>query len=647
MDNDALKEYIPVPGDLIALKHFLGSSEVRKKGKKQSLMEKLKTRLLQKDEDGKNDDGIGSSNLTQIKKKKQNAEKSHYMVELGWMHWSNAKHDYIQVRTKKGGGTRYVRLSKKDTRNEIITEAKKLFFPNSISPIGGEKDMIFDLTDFKCQSLTPPNTTIEDMVNIAKLPKLRFYLSTKLISDLSDDNELPDILGNDTDELPDILGNDIDADPGTSQDSGKSGDNTEPALESSFKEVLTELQTSNPQNISNDSLSEIINMSVDTMSRNLSDQVLGTTSPILHTSTPETMWEDSLGEIQIPGWSGQSDRQPKPVDINVHRGHILRDLRALFKCTPDIDFKRDIITFSVTLPNGEKEQADDNGGVMRDAISEFWDSFYEECTLGRDIKVPCLRHDYQAEDWIAVAHVIAMGWILQKIFPIRLAPSFLHCVLYGMEMSEDSSKSIIEEFLMFIPDSERVVLQQALSDFDNTEMEDLQDVLSNHECKVLINKQNIKSIVSQIARKELIQEPSFIKECFFNTLMTYGLEIDLNTIIEKLTPTTKKILAILDCEENEAPSFKLLKKYIRELDDVNLSSFLRFTTSSNLMLYDTKGEYYRLIVRIVDISGLQRRPIAHTCGRVLEIPKAYENYPQFRIEFNKVLKSNVWVMDIH
>ncbi|KAK5862890.1 hypothetical protein PBY51_018241 [Eleginops maclovinus] len=41
-----------------------------------------------------------------------------------------------------------------------------------------------------------------------------------------------------------------------------------------------------------------------------------------------------------------------------------------------------------------------------------------------------------------------------------------------------------------------------------------------------------------------------------------------------------------------------------------------------------------------------RRPIGHTCAFVLEVSDSYDNFPDFRSEFNAVLDSNIWVMDI-
>lgn len=43
--------------------------------------------------------------------------------------------------------------------------------------------------------------------------------------------------------------------------------------------------------------------------------------------------------------------------------------------------------------NGTPEVAEDNGGVMRDSLTEFWDTFYLQFTEGNECKVPVLRHD--------------------------------------------------------------------------------------------------------------------------------------------------------------------------------------------------------------------------------------------------------------
>lgn len=45
-------------------------------------------------------------------------------------------------------------------------------------------------------------------------------------------------------------------------------------------------------------------------------------------------------------------------------------------------------------------------------------------------------------------------------------------------------------------------------------------------------------------------------------------------------------------------------------------------------------------------SKFTRRPISHTCGCVLEVPHSYSSFVELREEFDLVLTSGVWVMDI-
>ena len=44
---------------------------------------------------------------------------------------------------------------------------------------------------------------------------------------------------------------------------------------------------------------------------------------------------------------------------------------------------------------GNEELGEDDGGVLRDALSAFWSTFYDSCTLGEEERVPALRHDFK------------------------------------------------------------------------------------------------------------------------------------------------------------------------------------------------------------------------------------------------------------
>ena len=49
-------------------------------------------------------------------------------------------------------------------------------------------------------------------------------------------------------------------------------------------------------------------------------------------------------------------------------------------------------------------------GVFHDALSAFWNSFYDLCTNGKDERVPVIRHDLQVAEWEAIARITVKGY---------------------------------------------------------------------------------------------------------------------------------------------------------------------------------------------------------------------------------------------
>lgn len=90
----------------------------------------------------------------------------------------------------------------------------------------------------------------------------------------------------------------------------------------------------------------------------------------------------------------------------------------------------------------------------------------------------------------------------------------------------------------------------------------------------------------------------------------------------------------------QTPTSVHLKRFIRELDEIKLQKFLRFCTGSDLIVTDS------IYVEFKEMPEFERRPIGHTCGKILQIAESYDNFPDFRSEFNAVLESTVWIMDI-
>lgn len=323
----------------------------------------------------------------------------------------------------------------------------------------------------------------------------------------------------------------------------------------------------------------------------------------------------------------------------LHRSDIFGDMMKAFEQEffDDCNLKIEMI-----LPNGQSEMAEDIGGVFRDSLSEFWSTFYEKCTVGTNLKIPYLRHDFGEIQWKSIAKIFVKGFKTQEYIPIKLAPVFLKsCFNETIDENE-----LLENFLQFLCESERDLINEALNDFNSVENDDLMEFFSNMDTKWFPTEENLKRLVIDIAHRELIQKPAFVVKCFSDEIgISSGISFqEIQNHYSKITPTVKNCLKKLKMDEHIATSnqkriFQFIKKFIKEADERTRMYFFRFCTGSDLPI-----KYIN--VSFIDADGILRMPVAHTCSGLLQVPETYEDFVRFRSEINALLNSNIWVMDM-
>lgn len=123
MTDTELSTYLPIHGDRLRLRQLLKSEHgVKKKKLLQILQEKLdKAKSKSKRE-------ILEEEEMRRQYGNKNAFKDRRYIELGWIHKTHLRAK--QVRSRTGGGTRKVCIKKDSTKQDILQEAIKLFFPN-------------------------------------------------------------------------------------------------------------------------------------------------------------------------------------------------------------------------------------------------------------------------------------------------------------------------------------------------------------------------------------------------------------------------------------------------------------------------------------------------------------------------------------
>lgn len=146
---------------------------------------------------------------------------------------------------------------------------------------------------------------------------------------------------------------------------------------------------------------------------------------------------------------------------------------------------------------------------FQDCLTEFWMDFFDSCTLGVEVKVPFIRHDFQCEEWQVVARVFVVGWKQSGYFPVKLAIPFLEEVLYG-----STTSSFKDSLLLYISQEERSVLLKALEDFNSVDTVELLDVVDAHECKQVPTKDTLLPVLAQIGHKVIVQAPMYVIKCW-------------------------------------------------------------------------------------------------------------------------------------
>ena len=332
-------------------------------------------------------------------------------------------------------------------------------------------------------------------------------------------------------------------------------------------------------------------------------------------------------------------------NLRIRRALVLPDLLEAFKSE---DIAQAEIRITMVDGKGKDEIGEDVRGIFRDALAIFWEEFYLRCTVGTREKVPSMRHDFQSLDWTAVARILVKGYFDIGYFPLMLSPAFLVGVINGEVAVEEHT--LVASFRRFLSKDEEEIIQDALESTldDLSDNEDLMDFLGRFDCRKLPTKQNIALLIAELAHKELIQKPQYIAESWRGPMedlknTKLGTVEGLSLVFKEKEPTTRKVLALLNTKISnplEQITFNNLKQFIRELEGAELRRFLMFVTGADVICISS------IEVEYTQLAGMERRPIAHICGCILELPTTHESYAEFRTEFANILAAGRWQNDI-
>ena len=330
--------------------------------------------------------------------------------------------------------------------------------------------------------------------------------------------------------------------------------------------------------------------------------------------------------------------------IIVYRGFVKDNLIEIFKDPEMLHVNLDL-TF---IGNNDREEEGKGAGVLREGLSTFWNQFFNSLAVGTQEKVPAIRHDYQRVEWEAIGRILMYGYLRERYFPLSLSRAFLALCLFGEESI--TSEFLLSSFRLYISEDERETLQKCIEGKTDSNDDDVLDFLSNYKCYRTPTKENIVQIVSELAHQEIVQKPRYVMNCWapvmkpLIALPDFQSFVAIENLYDIKKPTAKKILKLIKSEpatDQERQCLDHFKQYIRSLQGKSLSLLLQFITGSDIISCES------IEVTFSVFEGMSRRPVAHTCGPLLEIPSSYQSYNELTEEFSELLANReAWHFNI-
>lgn len=112
--------------------------------------------------------------------------------------------------------------------------------------------------------------------------------------------------------------------------------------------------------------------------------------------------------------------EPENRLLKVHRVNIKNDMMNAFK---DPSIVNCDLTIVIIDSRGNEEKGA-GVGVVRDALSLFWQEVYDSLFIGES-------EHYSRSEWEAIARVLVKGYLACQYLPVLMSKTFLSYVLFG------------------------------------------------------------------------------------------------------------------------------------------------------------------------------------------------------------------------
>lgn len=331
----------------------------------------------------------------------------------------------------------------------------------------------------------------------------------------------------------------------------------------------------------------------------------------------------------------------------LRRLHIYSDMMTLFE-NPDIVCQ---YPFWVRF---EGEKGIDTGGLTREAFSAFWEKAYLKHFDGSPLLRPMMCAGLNDITLQTLGRILSVGYLTCGFLPVRIAFPTLAAILLRSTpaLSADILLNTFRESLTPVDCNTINEAMQCKSAYPQKLTTKLIDLFSRYDCLEVPKAENILRLCQHSAHYLFIDKPfSVISDmgkgipeqhhAFWDEKGVLGLYY----LYLALTVTPEKALECIEepvfLDPAEQRVFNYLIQYVGRMKVEEVQRFLWFCTGSSVCISTPMKVVFN------GLSGLERRPIAHTCDCKLELPRTYSSFLDFATEFTAILahEDNGWKMD--
>lgn len=346
---------------------------------------------------------------------------------------------------------------------------------------------------------------------------------------------------------------------------------------------------------------------------------------------------------RIEAFSSLCD-QGDSKSVTINRENIAQDMLNLYSDNS--------IVMSLLNVTFIKEPAMDLNGVKREAFTLFWEKVMSLYFEGTTTYVPRISPAIDESIYKTLGRIMSHGYVMVGVFPALLSKTFFTALVAGKENVTDND--FLEGFLDYVSSYDNVRLQNILGECSTQQslsassIDFLVDFLSEFNVSKMPNAKNLQSILVSVAKTELwnkaVMAANSLKEGLFEGLpgnvWHSATKDQVDDLYQSLQVTTDKVLSLIAIDDPSAMTkgqhtvFTYFKKYVRTLNERELSCFLRYVTGSSAVVVPS--------IKVIFHSHIGNLPhvTVHACSAVVDLPSGgYNSFADFKSQMDEVLKN--------